>query len=381
MTASPLIAYFGNTTLQDRLDAAGNRPSGFDYLRLGLATSIFLAHTMIASYGFVYALQVWSGPARPLLALLLPMFFALSGFLVAGSLERCLTVVSFVGLRVLRIMPALAVETVLSAVVLGPIFTDLALVNYFSDPEFRSYFWNLLGNVQFNLPGVFRNTPWPRVVNGQLWTLPYELYCYAAITALVLLGVWHRKRLFLPVLVLVNVGIFVWALRAGLHRGVTVTGTILVQSFLFGIAGHLYRARILWSGKIALAAAAAMLVCLSSPGGDFLAALPCAYLTVYLGLLQPKRIAALFRGDYSYGIFLYGFPIQQAVMATLGPQPWFVNFLIAFPITVVIAMFSWRFVERPALALRSKLHALESTAIKRLRFGAWSVLPLIGVPR
>jgi peptidoglycan/LPS O-acetylase OafA/YrhL len=54
------------------------------------------------------------------------------------------------------------------------------------------------------------------------------------------------------------------------------------------------------------------------PNGDYLIAFPVAYMTIYLGLLNPGRQKLLLSGDYSYGIFLYGYPIQQAV-AAFGP--------------------------------------------------------------
>ena len=59
------------------------------------------------------------------------MFFCLSGFLVAGSLERCRTPISFAGLRIFRIFPALVVEVLLSALILGPLLTHYSLKMYF----------------------------------------------------------------------------------------------------------------------------------------------------------------------------------------------------------------------------------------------------------
>ncbi len=124
------------TTIEDRLVATSGRPAGFDYLRIGLALSIICFHSVVTSYGdkaqdrFV---NTWAGP---FILLLVPMFFALSGFLVAGSLARTKTVVSFLGLRAIRILPALAVETLLSAFLLGAIFTALPLREYFTSSGF-----------------------------------------------------------------------------------------------------------------------------------------------------------------------------------------------------------------------------------------------------
>ena len=158
---------FGAMTLAERLVVTHNRPSGFDWMRLTLATSIVLWHTVVTSYGGDFQNSIWATPHwRVPLAALLGMFFSLSGFLVAGSLERCRTIVSFGGLRVMRIFPALVVEVALSAIILGPIYTNLPLREYFSAPEFRHYFGNMLGNVHYVLPGVFLDNPLPKIVNG-----------------------------------------------------------------------------------------------------------------------------------------------------------------------------------------------------------------------
>jgi peptidoglycan/LPS O-acetylase OafA/YrhL len=84
------------------------------------------------------------------------------------------------------------------------------------------------------------------------------------------------------------------------------------------------------------------------------------YVTVYLGLLDPARIGPLRKGDYSYALFLYGYPIQQAVVATLGDPGlhWGINLALAYPITFAVAIFSWWCVERPFLKLKPLVHRL-----------------------
>src|ERR1700761_3676596 len=112
-------------TIQDRISETGGRSTGFDYMRLVLALAILGWHSIVTCYGSVAQDAVGASPARPLIALLLPAFFALSGFLVAGSLERSRTIPMFLGLRALRILPALAVESLISALIIGPLLTTL----------------------------------------------------------------------------------------------------------------------------------------------------------------------------------------------------------------------------------------------------------------
>src|SRR5258707_701549 len=119
-------------SLAQQLVRTNNQPTGFDYLRLILATAVIASHTVPTAYGKVVETHFLSGPIRPVVALILLMFFALSGFLVAGSLDRSRTIALFLGLRVIRIFPALGVEVILSALILGPIVTILPLPAYLS---------------------------------------------------------------------------------------------------------------------------------------------------------------------------------------------------------------------------------------------------------
>jgi peptidoglycan/LPS O-acetylase OafA/YrhL len=85
-------------TIARRIEETGGRSSGFDYLRIGLALSVIAVHSTKVSYGMVADRTIWGPPQLVFSHIILPMFFALSGFLVAGSLERCRTLVSFYGL-------------------------------------------------------------------------------------------------------------------------------------------------------------------------------------------------------------------------------------------------------------------------------------------
>lgn len=344
---------------------AAGRTTGFDYLRLGLATAVVGVHSIDVSYGLSWATDFETGPIRPFVASILPMFFALSGFLVAGSLDRCRSLVSFLGLRVIRLVPALAFETVLAALILGPLLTSLPLASYFSDGLLPRYFRNILGDIQYLLPGLFESNPWARTVNAQLWTLPYELICYTALATLALFSVHRRRQTFALVVVAFNLAFAAHsvfnAASAGWNASPVVPGPALVLAFLYGITLHLYRDKIAHSPRLGLVAGLLTLGLLIHPATDFLAPLPAAYLTVWLGLMRPRPSALTEHGDYSYGIFLFGFPIQQAMTQLMAPSfhQWYWNLAAALPVTILLAMVSWHAVEKPALALRGPLRRLE----------------------
>ena len=353
------------TTVASRLAATGNRPSGFDYMRLLLAIGIIAQHSHALSYDQETVTAFFRSPARAVVALILPMFFALSGFLVASSLERCKTLISFLSLRALRIVPALAIETTLSALLLGCLFTNLPLRLYFTDPYFASYFLNIIGKIHYLLPGLFLDNPVRGVVNGQLWTIPYELKCYIYLAAIALAGIAFRKHLLLGLMIVAQIYIVNrFVLLDPQPWSPIAPGEMLVLSFLAGVTLFKWRDRLPWSLGLCVVCASAAMALLLIPNGDYFIAFPVAYATVYLGLLSPPRHKLVLSGDYSYGIFLYGFPIQQAVAMWPFMHEWYWNFLATAPVVAFIAVGSWWVIERPALNLRRHVTNLEAFALK-----------------
>ena len=187
------------------LDAHRGVGPGFDLLRIALAVIIFEGHvswltgaTTIGAMPVTTlnpgAVQGWTGWYQPILISYVPAFFALSGFLVMGSAVRTRATQTFLMFRALRIFPALAVELCLSAFILGLWFTSLSPADYLRDPGLLRYFGNLVGIVDFELPGVFDNNSVRHVVNANLWTLPAEFNCYLAIALLMFSGLLYRRR-------------------------------------------------------------------------------------------------------------------------------------------------------------------------------------------
>lgn len=127
-----------------------------------------------------------------------------------------------------------------------------------------------------------------------------------------------------------------------------------------------------------LICSAVALILSSLPHGTYYVPLPVGYITVYLGLLNPRPIRLVSSGDYSYGLYLYGYPLQQAV-ASLGDwaHHWWLSVAIAWPGALAIAYVSWHSLEKPALSLRRQLPVLENAAL-RLVGGSGQTVPWLG---
>lgn len=356
-------------SIGQRLDQHRGIGPGFDFLRVALAVLVVFWHSFIIVPGQTapdYRPFVWLPHYMTL-----SLFFALSGFLISGSALR-LSLSNFLINRGLRIFPALAVEIVLSAFVLGPLFTMLPAQAYFGSPTTYHYLTNIVALINYHLPGVFESNPSP-LVNASLWTVPGEFLCYFIMSCFMIVGVLRRPALTAPVGLII--GLTGWLLLrsgygdhpAGLARivfahfeiGPTARVTI---AFVAGVVAYQLRYRLPHSWAIcgACAALLALLACLppgalSLPMLGLITAAPIAYLTAFIGTCELPTLPLFHRGDYSYGVYLYGFPVQQAVFSLTRTitSPW-LQFAMALPVIVGFAIFSWHCIEKPVLAMRKR---------------------------
>lgn len=351
----PMFSFYQNApSAGDILKANNGEGPGFNALRLGLSLLILGAHS-----GWVAGMDTsndWVGLQGLFRLSLVPAFFALSGFLVTGSALRTGAVKPFISLRFIRIVPALLVEVTLSALVLGPIFTTYLLSDYFQDIRFLEYFGNIVGRIRFELPGVFETNPLPNTVNQNLWTLKPEFYCYILMALMIYFGLVRNRSLFAALIAALTVA----ATAAAYQFGFGVTGgnyhwTVVVFYFFVGCIYFQWRDHLKMHWLLFLGALGASLFLMSLERElAFLVTPFLTYCVVYVGLLPLRLPEAIRKLDVSYGIYLYGFPIQQALIARLD----FLHgdgallFLVSTPLVIGFALFSWLFIEKPFLRVK-----------------------------
>jgi peptidoglycan/LPS O-acetylase OafA/YrhL len=305
---------------------------------------------------------------------MVPLFFALSGFLVAGSMIRTNNLPTFITLRILRIFPAMGGEIVISALLLGPYVTVLSMHQYFTNGLFYSYFLNIFGDIHYFLPGVFLDNPAPWLVNVQLWTVPYDLECYAILAFFAYLGLVKHPAWFGITALAVNI------LGAGddwFHGRMILDarspGHFLTATFLWGFFLFLYREKVPYNFPLFCLSMLVMWPCLNDPYVEYIGALPVAYITIYVGLLNPRKIFIINGRDYSYALYLYGFPIQQAVYQLL-PQYhgdlWPVHFAISMFFTSICAFLSWTYLESRIMNLKKPAIAYVNALCERMQRAA-----------
>lgn len=343
------------------------RDNNFNLLRMIAATGVLVSHA--------YPLTLGPAAVQPLEKILkgttlgtvsVLVFFSISGFFIARSFDRKASLRTFVLARVLRLFPALAVVLAVTIVVAGLFLTQASPSVFWARAD--DYFLRNLTLFQllYPLPGVFMNNPYGPGINGSLWTLSYEVLCYIGVFICGVLGLLRRPRAFVFA-VLGFLGLYAIALAFDLHPRFEALMKLGLP-FLTGMAFYVWRRSIPLSPFISLAlfviAAAFWITPLFLP--VFTIALTYAVFVVgYAKSPIAEKYNTL--GDYSYGTYIYAFPIQQ-IVAQSGVESPLMNMAVAFPLTLVFAVLSWHLVERPAIRLRRRaadpVRPLRGAAVK-----------------
>lgn len=280
------------------------------------------------------------------------LFFVISGFLVSGSFLRRRNVLVFVWARALRVVPAYACCLLLSAFVLGALYTQLPLADYLHHPATRDY---VLKNLQFGvdlrwqLPGVFADNPRRDTINGSIWTLPAEVRMYAWVALLGLFGILSRRALATAAIaVLCLIG---WLAPAYLPLVPIAAFLRLGGMFALGALCYLHRDRIPAHGAVVCGLAAACWLLHDS------AVFPLAFALAETAFVFWFAYRLRWHGfnrfaDCSYGMYLWGFPLQQAVAHHVPTAAPLLNAAISLPLAVALGLLSWHLVEKPALAAK-----------------------------
>lgn len=241
------------------------------------------------------------------------IFFSISGYLVTSSWLKDPNALRFVARRTLRVAPALCVSIPLTWAVIAA----LGLTGFPDNPR--------------------------HLTNGSLWTIKYEVGCYAL---LLHAGVAPRR----PSNVLAA-AIFGYFALSGLQSG----ETFLAYFGLFFVAGSLLRAypylRTRWPTLLFLVMGYALIRVHQTKLGLAFVVPP---LTIAVGLRSWAGLRDISKiGDFSYGIYIYAWPVQQIGVALLGERTPYLELLsITVPVTLVLAIASWHLVEKKALRLK-----------------------------
>lgn len=337
-------------------DVAIGRHNNFNLIR-------FLAASMVIVY-HGYCIARTPGSIEPInwltrgrddggsLAVLI--FFIISGFLVTQSfVSRGGDLLAFMSARVLRIFPALWVAVPFTIIVAsfaspvpwGAYLTHAQTLKYWLH---NSFLWNL----EFNLPGAFRHTPLVGNVNGSIWTLPTEFGMYLLCAGLGLLGLYLVRSVFNAFLLTVLMAAAMTKVEA-LPFINSIWAAQWALAFLAGMFCYMNRHEIRLSIPFALLLVASTYFIRNPIMGRFYILPALAYATLCFSLHPAVFFKPFTRlGDYSYGLYIYAFPLQQQMVFYHPGINWIKSIVLTYPIILGVAILSWHLVEKPALRLK-----------------------------
>ncbi|MEX0828212.1 MAG: acyltransferase [Haliea sp.] len=340
-------------------EISADRKNNLNLIRMVAASAVLISHAYPITLGFQAVEPLESHIGMTLGEIAVGIFFILSGFLVSMSFARSKSLSDFFMARAVRIFPALLVVLVLTLLILGPLVTQLPLEAYFLSSDTLTYVpSNLsLAIMQYDLPGVFSRNPVGMAINGSLWTLFYEVTCYFGVALIGFLGAFRSRKIFLAALV----AFLIFYIAANLFEHMLSRRIVLLADlgfpFIVGIFFFYYRERIpvMFSASLILFAASTLFIDTFIFNEVFY--LTIGYFLLNIGFLRSLRFDQYNRlGDYSYGVYIYAFPMQQLAIHYFGPMTPQMNMIIAFPITLIFAILSWHLVENRALSLKKRFH-------------------------
>ncbi|MEO7336525.1 MAG: acyltransferase [Caldimonas sp.] len=351
--------------------------NNFDFLRFFFASLVVLSHSVPLSTGnesteplaLITQGQITFG------TLAVNCFFIISGFLILHSWVADPSTSQFLKKRCLRIYPAFLIVALLDAFLIAPGFSQ----NGYQGVDGRFTIDFALNALRLDAKVAapsFQSNPASGTVNGSLWSISYEFWCYIGVLALGLAGLALKRRLVAAMLIVCIVLGFVFEWRHLTPSG-WIFGRVfgyppfwarLLPYFLAGMVFYVFRDRIRYSLGGALIATASLAVACWIPHGlTIVLPIAGAYLIFWFAFLSIPRLRSFTRyGDFSYGIYLYSFPLLQ-IVAYWSVQangkalsPWSL-FLVAWPLSIGCAAISWHLLEKHCIGWAKKKRAADPT--------------------
>ena len=346
------------------IDYADPGKNSYGIIRLLAALAVIFSHAWIITGGVTVKepLEVLTG--YTLGAHAVHVFFILSGLMVTASFERSRNIYAFIWARILRIYPAMMVVVIGFMIIGGLFYTSAAQSDYWSFGNIGSYVLRnilLLGGGA-TLLGIFENTPLANGINSPLWTLKFEVVCY--ISLVITLGLAHkffppeqRQKIILIIIGMILITAALLHVTPPPYHDSNHLDHLIRMAFAFylGSLAWTIRARFVLSAWIVLVLSVLVVLFthFALPLREQIQIIFLAYGVLWLGHFSTGKLQSFIdKQDYSYGVYIIGYPVQQTLMFYYGSMTPMQNFLIAVPITLVLAALSWNLVERPAMKFK-----------------------------
>ena len=337
------------------VEILGRGANNFDLIRLLAALTVIFGHSF-----YVFPTGGYHEPVTLLVkrnfsgTLAVGTFFFISGMLISQSFERSNSALRFTVMRIARIYPGSIFCLLITVFVIGAIATTLPAGEYLVDAQTTCYLrdnWSFFSHWPMctTLPGVFTTNHFAPAPNGSLWTLQPELVCYIYV---LILGSMRCLTSSFRILSTLGGILLLHAVAPGWvpyfsddhYTDVLKVGLF----FMSGVAAFAVREKLPIRPRYA-----ALLIVLAASLQDTAVQEYALYGALFYGVLVAAASTTFRRlalpGDYSFGVYIYGWPIQQTVQHFLPHLTSYPSNLICLPAALVAGYLSWILVERRTL--------------------------------
>ncbi|RDC56219.1 acyltransferase [Pedobacter chinensis] len=332
------------------------KSNSIGFLRLILALMVIMQHSFVlnneleplTSIGFLS-----SG------AIGVHSFFILSGFLISSSWINNPNFINFSLRRILRIFPAFWVCLIVVAFIFVPITLILNKTSSIDFDLIKSQCTYLLYNLSLiiNQPDILNLTHGlaERSLNGSLWTLSWEFLFYVLLAIVGFFGLLSKRKIWITLLIIICIITYWFSdCKCTIFLKLYVSENVAILPYMFGVGVlcAIYKKHIPHSHLLFCLSVIAWLLDIKYNEHLPLHPFFLSYILMWLMINLPIKSFEK-HGDYSYGIYIYHFPIIQIILLTTGVViPSYLLFFVVLIPTFLMAYLSWKYVEEPSLSLK-----------------------------
>ncbi|MFM2667058.1 acyltransferase [Vibrio mediterranei] len=339
-----------------------NKENNLNLVRMLAACLVLISHSYAIYFGEpnLEPLRVLTGLSIGDMSV--NAFFVISGFLLHRSITYDFNFTKFAINRVLRIYPALTIAVTFSVFVIGILATELNVRDYLTSTSVYHYLFknsSLFFGLESRLPEVFNKQPLSATVNGSLWSLPYEIKMYAVLflTTYILSKAFQNElEEKLNVVFSIALAVLLVLMFANQFSNI-YKGEFLRLSyfFVFGQCIYIFRRYVKVNLKITILCIVSLILAMKISQQNFILIYyilsPVLLMNVvFLNMPVIKNYNKV--GDYSYGMYLYAFPIQQYIVFSNKNLSFFEMTITSFIFTLIMAVISWHIIEAKFLKFK-----------------------------
>ncbi|WP_365936223.1 acyltransferase family protein [uncultured Traorella sp.] len=222
---------------------------------------------------------------------------------------------------------------------LGPFFTNMSIIDYITDLATYKYLLNAILIPIHSLPGVFENNIYGNVINGALWTLPIEFICYIALMICYKLKLLNKNILYTFPISLIFFYLFYYS-NIQLFSSLSIY-TLPIFIYYMGMLYYVFKDKIILNNGLA-----AFLVVI------WFGLVYFGFAEIAMFIIFPYIISVIVfnkkqcnrklseLGNFSYGIYLCGFPIQQIMVYLFGGKMnVYINMIVSIVLAIIVGYF------------------------------------------